>query len=183
MPKGIYDHKMKGKRNPFYGRKHTEESKRKMSEKLSGENSPNWGKKHSEETKKKIGLGNKGKKLSQEQIERMRKANLGKKYPDEVNKKKGSPDNKNPRWIGGELRYLKKKAKLRDDFTCQVCGLKDEEIIEVDHIKMKCENPELTNSLENLITLCPNCHRRKTNRDLRRIYTGKTNEQRKRKHV
>tara|TARA_E500000318_G_scaffold25150_2_gene25166 strand:- start:372 stop:968 length:597 start_codon:yes stop_codon:yes gene_type:complete len=36
------------------GRKHTEESKRKMSETKKGENHPNFGKSHSEETKRKI---------------------------------------------------------------------------------------------------------------------------------
>lgn len=51
-----------GKNNSFYGKHHTDESKRKMSEKLSGTNSPNYGKighmtgkHHSEESKRKIG--------------------------------------------------------------------------------------------------------------------------------
>lgn len=70
-------------------------------------------------------------------------------------------------WKGGKLTYQKKQAKIRDNFTCQICGLRDPDIIEVDHIKMKCDFPKLKSTLENLITLCPNCHRRKTNKELR----------------
>ena len=48
----------KGKENPFYGKTHSEESKRKLSGskkgKYLGENNPNYGRKHSEETRKKI---------------------------------------------------------------------------------------------------------------------------------
>lgn len=87
---------------------------------------------------------------------------------------------KNPRWKGGTWNYQRKFAKIRDDFTCQICGLKDPEIMEVDHIKPKCDFPEIMHSLENLITICPNCHRRKTNRELRERNLGKPNSERKR---
>ena len=54
-----------GEKNGMYGKKHTEETKRKISEnkkgKLVGENSPHWGKPKSEETRKKISLSRKGK--------------------------------------------------------------------------------------------------------------------------
>ena len=53
---------MKGDRNHFYGKKHTDESKCKISEsrigKYSGENSPWYGKSHSKETKVKISNAN-----------------------------------------------------------------------------------------------------------------------------
>lgn len=72
-----------GPNNPFFGKKHSEESIEKMrnarkgkkqsvesnkkrSETLSGSNNPFFGKKHSEETKKKISKKNKGKKASNE---------------------------------------------------------------------------------------------------------------------
>ena len=47
----------KGKNNPFYGHKHSEETKEKMSEsnlKLSGDKHPMYGKHHSEATKRKM---------------------------------------------------------------------------------------------------------------------------------
>ena len=77
-----------------------------------------------------------------------------------------------PNWKGGNWGYKKVEAKTRDDYTCQICGLRDPEIMEVDHIKPKIKYPELALEINNLITLCPNCHRRKTNRELRqREYT------------
>lgn len=50
----------KGKNNPFYGRKHTEESKRKMSGALKGREKPPF----SEEHKRKMSEGNTGKNNS-----------------------------------------------------------------------------------------------------------------------
>ena len=80
--------------------------------------------------------------------------------------KKGEMNGSNhPLWKGGKINYLKKQAKVRDDYTCQICGLRDMEIMEVDHIKPQSTFPELKNDFENLLTLCPNCHRRKTLRD------------------
>lgn len=69
-------------------------------------------------------------------------------------------------WKGGGLPWTKLQALSRDDYTCQICGLKDREVMEVDHIVPQAKAPELFNLLENLMTLCANCHRRKTNRDL-----------------
>ena len=43
-----------GQDNGMYGKKHSEETKKKMSNKLIGECNPFYGKKHSEETKKKM---------------------------------------------------------------------------------------------------------------------------------
>lgn len=40
--------------NPFYGKKHTEETRKKISEACGGENHPNYGKRLSEETRKKM---------------------------------------------------------------------------------------------------------------------------------
>ena len=59
----------------------------------------------------------------------------------------------------------KDKAKIRDNYVCQICGLREPEIMEIHHIKPKSKFPELMNDLENMITLCPNCHRRKSVRE------------------
>ena len=55
-----------GELHPSWGKKHTKESLKIMSEKKRGKNHPNWGKPRSEETKRKIGLANKGKKHTAE---------------------------------------------------------------------------------------------------------------------
>ena len=68
----------------------------------------------------------------------------------------------------GELT-LRKYVLIRDDYICQVCGLKDKEIVVVDHIKPSALFPELKSDINNLQTLCPNCHTRKTNREIREI--------------
>lgn len=95
-----------GKDNPFYGKKHTEESKRKMrenhrdihgeknpnrgrvftpeqrkaiSDRMSGENHPCWGKHLSPETRAKISAANRGKRLSEESIRKMAETKRGRK--------------------------------------------------------------------------------------------------------
>lgn len=72
-------------------------------------------------------------------------------------------------WKGGSDKYWKNKALKRDDNICQKCGLKDNEIMIVDHIKPKSIYPELKKELSNLQTLCPNCHARKTVNELKEI--------------
>ena len=44
----------------------------------------------------------------------------------------------------------------------KVCGFSNRDIMEVDHIKPKILFPDQKYKLENLMTLCPNCHRMKS---------------------
>lgn len=73
---------------------------------------------------------------------------------------------KNPAWKGGRWGYLKRKALKRDDYKCQGCGFKNEEFkgsaLDIDHKLSVKKFPELRYELDNLITLCPNCHRLKS---------------------
>ena len=130
----------------------------------------------STKTKKKISLTLKRKGIRPP-------SRLGMSSPGQRRPRKDFWGEKNPRWKGGTWNYQKKFAKKRDDFTCQICGLRDVEIMEVDHAKPKCDYPDIMHLLENLITICPNCHRRKTNRELRERNLGKPNPQRKKCHV
>lgn len=68
-----------GENNPMFGRYHTEEAKKKMSD--YAKNHIGW--KHSEETKQKIGEKHKGKFVSQETRQKISEAHKGKKYTEE----------------------------------------------------------------------------------------------------
>lgn len=134
------------------GYKYSEEHKRRVREaKLArGYRGPTFGKKQSEMTKlrrRAIAIAN----------------NHASHFPN-----KTGPESAN--WKGGAEQYQKRMALERDDYTCQQCGLRDEEITCVDHIKPKAIHPELALALENMQTLCPNCHARKTLREKKEIF-------------
>jgi hypothetical protein len=59
---------------------------------------------------------------------------------------------------------LRRVCRERDDYTCRVCGLREPEIMHVDHIlpRYVVGNVAQYDALENLVTLCPNDHARKT---------------------
>lgn len=100
-----------------------------------------------------------GHKYTEDQIERLRKNAKVLFGPD------------HPKWKGGRCgKYWGKQCLERDDYICQVCGLRDEEIMQVDHIKPKSLFPELKFDLNNLRTICPNCHERKSRREKSRHY-------------
>ena len=92
----------------------------------------------------------------------------------DVSKYSGS-GNKHPHWKGGKWLYWRKQVLIRDDFTCKHCGLRDIEIMDVDHIKPKLDSSQWfrweTPEINNLQTLCPNCHKRKTIHE-RKLYSG-----------
>ncbi len=72
---------------------------------------------------------------------------------------------KHPRWTGGKWLYVRRECLKRDNYTCSVCGLKEEGLMDIDHIKPKSKYPELALELSNLQTICPNCHKRKSNKE------------------
>lgn len=86
--------------------------------------------------------------------------------------------NKHPNWKGGKWIYWRRQALVRDNYTCRDCGLYDKDIMDVDHIEpIKCTLLERRvlerdrdiqlHGIDNLQTLCPNCHKRKTIKQLK----------------
>jgi hypothetical protein len=62
-------------------------------------------------------------------------------------------------------KSLRKTCLERDDYTCQWCGLREPKIMHVDHVLPRYVCTDGYDRLENLLTLCPNDHARKTNSD------------------
>ena len=91
-------HGLSGKNHPMYGKHHTEETKRKISENNVG----NKGRKCSKETKRKIGEGNRGKIVSKETRKKLSEASKGKKG------RKHSEETRNKMTIA-RIAYLKRE--------------------------------------------------------------------------
>ena len=72
--------RLKGEDNPMYGKHHSEETKKKISE-------ANKGRKVSEETREKLSKAGKGRKVSEEHKKRISKANKDRKHNEEERKK------------------------------------------------------------------------------------------------
>ena len=143
---------MEGKKNHFWGQKHTEESKRKMSE-------AHKGKKLSEEHKRKIGLngfhyGMKGKKLTQEQKDKISKALRGRVR---LNYKHLTPEMLRIR-RSIEYRLWREAVFARDNWTCQKCKVRGYKL-HPHHVQNFSQYPELRFAVDNGITFCANCHR------------------------
>lgn len=170
MPKGVYPHKKhqgfkpgntlgslkKGIKFSVGARENmsraqigkilSDSHKRSLSVAFKGANNPFWGKKHSKRT-----------------ILNMSLLKIGK--PNNSNTKFKIGDKPKNTWKGGRTTYLRKQCLKRDNYTCKICGLYDPEIVCADHIKPKSQFPELSFNLDNLQTLCPNCHERKSRKE------------------
>ena len=141
-----------------------------------GKNNPFYGKQHSEETKKKISKANEGKKRTDEFknlcSERMR----GKKNPaygkhwklsdEQLSHRRILKGEFSSNWKGGhtpeyylhsaskEWRIARKKCIVRDNKICQLCGKRGEEVHHI--IPWRISKND---SLSNLVLLCISCHR------------------------
>lgn len=124
--------------------------------------------KHSEETKRKLSEAHKGKKFSKKHKEKISKANKGKSK--NVGDYRGK---KHHLWKGGQKEYrhmtTQKRYKewrmavfLIDNFTCQFCGIRGNQTggyLNAHHIKGWTEYPKLRYKINNGVTLCQECHK------------------------
>lgn len=153
------------------GYKQTEEHKRKIGDALKGRSNSWKGVKRgpmTEEHKQKVSLAKKGQSSWNKGLKGFRAGEKRKPYNYT---EKWEQSNRNRR---GKLRVesiwnVKYRAKLRDSYVCRICGLEDREIVQVDHIIPIALKPELEYDLDNLQTICPNCHARKTLQDKKLI--------------
>lgn len=96
-----------GKKSPNFGRKHTIESKQKMSESKKGEKNPSFGKFPSKETRTRLSKSLSGHKVSESTKQRQSKSKIGKNNP-----MFGMTDEKSPRF--GKKTSEKTKQKISD---------------------------------------------------------------------
>lgn len=115
---------------------------------------------HTEATKQKMrlaALGNqraKGNKLSDDHKRILSTSKMGAN---------------NPNWKGGiystnrklrrspQYKRWQKAVYERDDFSCQICGVRGGSRFRANHIKKFADYPELRFELSNGITLCKSC--------------------------
>ena len=180
VPRGAFK---RGHISWMTGKKHSEETRSKISRSLMGRKIPEDvvrkiiqtkkenGYKHSEETKRKIGDGHRGKKMSSEAKEKMSIAKKGKKT---WNFRKHHPNVSGEKchFLRGGITPLNKKLRTsmeykswresvfkRDDYTCQECHERGGKL-NADHIKPFAYFPDLRFAINNGQTLCIDCHRK-----------------------
>ena len=64
---------------------------------------------------------------------------------------------------GSDWTQQRDRARSRDEFRCQVCGLEEGDREHHVHHKTpfrQFDSPKAANQISNLVTLCPSCHRR-----------------------
>ena len=128
------------------GKKHTEETKEKISKAKIGNIPGNKGIKgvfkHSIETRRIIGLKNSGEKSH------LWKGGISQHYKE--------------RYFSLEYKLWREAVFKRDNFTCQDCGSYGE-YITAHHIKSWKNYPELRFEVSNGRTLCEKCHEKTDN--------------------
>lgn len=112
------------------------------------------------EVRKKISASAKlrgfGTAYSKESIEKRRKSISGDKH---WNWQGGKTSENKKRRNSYETKQWRKAVFERDDYTCQMCGIRGA-YLEADHIKPWCTHPDLRYDLDNGRTLCSQCHRK-----------------------
>lgn len=145
-----------GINHPMFGKTHSPEARRKISESHKGRVSWNKGKKMSDEQRQKLSQAHKGVPLSDSH---RKKAGLALRGANHWNWKGGIT--RGNRLLRNQIEYKewRKAVFERDDYTCQECGVHGE-YMQADHIKPFAYYPELRFELTNGRTLCVPCHRK-----------------------
>lgn len=159
-----------GVNNPFYGKKHTEETRQKQADAKKGI-------KQTEATIEKRRIKTKGKKRTEETRQKISLANKG-NPPWNKGLRGVQSGPKAPNWQGGisfepyapEFNKEFKQIILeRDNYTCQDpnCIIENPKRLSVHHIDYNKKN----NNPENLIILCEFCHCKTNGKNKRQYFT------------
>lgn len=169
---GMYGSSRTGKLNPFFGKKHSTETRKKISMAKKKQSLKTFlGKSHTEDAKEKMSLAKKGKSLSESHKMKLRESVPSGKY--------------SPHWKGG-LTTLQKRIRVsnafknwainikkRDNYTCRDCEIRggylhSHHIIPFSIMIKNYKIKTLTQAIkclelwdiDNGITLCVPCHRK-----------------------
>jgi len=180
MPSGIYQHKL----NQGFQKKHlvSSELRNKVRLSLIGKQGRHTGHRHSKKAREKIRLSLLGKKHPHTTLQNIRigNANRGKKHTEEFKqaireRMVGKTGEMAKNWQGGVsfqpypedwTDYLRESIRKRDNYTCQLCGIHQDELggfykkLDIHHIDYNKDNL----NPENLTTLCRGCHMKTNNK-------------------
>lgn len=141
------------------------------------------GRKHTEETKRKISLAHKGRPKSEDHKRKLsgysgEKASwFGRKHSEEEKEKMSNAQKLKPRKTRGERNGMwidgrsinrnrktdplsidwRKKVFKRDNYTCQKCGNYGQQL-NAHHILSWANHPDERFNVDNGVTLCKSCH-------------------------
>jgi 5-methylcytosine-specific restriction endonuclease McrA len=136
-----------GKNNPFYGKKHTLETKETLCRSHKGY-------KHTDEARKKMSISRKGKSFTIEHRRAISESHLKNLFSTH----KLSSENKNVLRKRFDYKIWRENVFKRDNWTCKKC-LKKGGYLEAHHIKSFNSFPDLRYVVLNGITLCRDCHK------------------------
>jgi len=114
--------RMKKENNPFYGKKHTEETKQRMSEKKKGKTYEEiFGEEYAAEMRERRKKETTGKVRSQATREKIRQNKLGKKRDSELMKAIGLKNRGKKR--NKDVKEKMRRAREEGKQTCEYCGI------------------------------------------------------------
>ena len=140
-----------GENNHFYGKTHSEESRKKMSKNhydVSGKNNPMYGKNAYDYMDEETKQNKKTKQSKRMSGENHPLWNSEKTYDERIVKREYE-----------EYYNWRRKVYEKDNYTCKCCGDKKGGNLNAHHIYGYMEYKELRTDINNGITLCEKCHK------------------------
>lgn len=142
------------------GYKHSDNTRKKLSDGRKGENNSFFGKKHTQETKDTIALARLGKPRSEESCAKQSKSMSGENhYKWRHDLTKEDRETYYDRHYNPENHSWRKSVYERDSYTCQITGQKGDGDLVAHHLFGYTAYPELRYIIDNGVTLLESIHK------------------------